>query len=523
MFLAIPLANKPSWHMPPWMTALLIVVNCAVFFGWQMPEPGAVERAAGRYAQTPLPAIELPAFADHLEARANRSEKPDDRARAEMAADMLEGKDYASLYEIMRDDDPFYQRLLGGQVIRPSHPGYAVWQEERPAFNAREPARVTAHWAESYLPEAPFRPVTWLTSAFLHGSWDHLLGNMVFLFLFGFTLEMALGPWRYLLCYLIGGVGASALSAWAYAGAGGYGLGASGAIAALMGMYVTLYRLRRIRFFYMVLFYFNYARWPALAVLPAYMAWELAQHLMGNDGVGHMTHLGGLITGALLMALLLALRQARTPDDALGRPPPSPAEAERAARQGELAALVAKARGLTNALRLDEAAPVWAQAARLAPRDQRVLQSWFECARQQPASEGFHAAARQIFKIPALDEATRQWQHRAWQTYLECARPAVRASPAAMQQLVRGFAAIGQWSDAERLAKALASMTPPPQGWADTLGALASSLVKSGQLQAARAWLPTLQRDAPAEPVTRWLLAQGAQGEKSSFTRQNHE
>lgn len=511
MFLAIPLANKPSWHMPPWMTALLIVINCAVFFGWQVPEPGAVARAAGRYAQTPLPAIELPAFADHLEVRANRSEKRVDRRHAEMAAAMLESKDYADLYEMMRGDDPFYQRLLDGQIIKPNHPDYAVWQEERQTFNAREPARVTEHWAESNQSDAPFRPITWLTAAFLHGSPMHLLGNMVFLFLFGFTLEMALGPWRYLLGYLIGGIGASALAAWAYAGAGGSGLGASGAIAALMGMYVTLYRLRRIRFFYIVLFYFNYARWPALAVLPAYMGVELLQHLLGNDGVGHMAHLGGLITGALLMALLLALRQVRTPDDTLGRPP---GEAERAARQSELAALVAKARDLTNALRLAEAAPVWAQAAHLAPHDERLLQSWFECARQQPASEGFHAAARQIFKLPALDEATRQWQHRAWQTYLECAKPGARTSPATMQQLVRSFAAIGQWSDAERLAQALARMTPPPEGWADTLGALASGLVKSGQLQAARAWLPALQRDAPAEPVTRWLLAQGGEGDK---------
>ena len=495
--------------MPPWMTVLLIVINCAVFFGWQMPEDGAVERAAGRYAQTPLPAIELPAFADHLEVRANFSEKPNDRRRAEMASELLERKSYTMLYQVMREDDPFYDRLLAGQVIKPNHPDYAVWQEERQSFNAREPARVTEHWSESMEPDAPFRPTTWLTATFLHGGPVHLLGNMVFLFLFGFTLEMALGPWRYLLCYLIGGVGASALAAWAYAGMGGAGLGASGAIAALMGMYATLYRLRRIRFFYMVLFYFNYARWPALVALPAWILWELAQHLMGSDGVAHMAHLGGLITGALLMAALMALRQARTPDDTLGRPPPEPAEAERAARRSELAALVGKASQLTNGLLLAEAAQAWARAARLAPQDPKVLQGWFECARQQPASEGFHAAARLIFKLPALDDATRQWQHRVWQTYLECAKPGARVSPQIMQQLVRSFTAAGQWRDAELLAQTLARMKPPPEGWADTLGVLVNGLVKSGQLPAARAWLPALQRDAPAEPVTRWLLAQG--------------
>ena len=66
MFLAIPLENKPSWRSPPWMTVLLIVINCVIFWGWQAPEEKAVERAAQVYAKTDLPAIELPLFLNHL-------------------------------------------------------------------------------------------------------------------------------------------------------------------------------------------------------------------------------------------------------------------------------------------------------------------------------------------------------------------------------------------------------------------------------------------------------------------------
>ncbi|MDR2240209.1 MAG: rhomboid family intramembrane serine protease [Zoogloeaceae bacterium] len=512
MFLAIPLANKPSWHMPPWMTALLIVINCVVYFGWQVPEESAVERASVTYAKTPLPAIELPAFAQHLKARADLSEKEQDRQQAEMAGEMLQRKAYRMLYQFMRSDDGFYTRLLAGQIIKPDHPDYAVWQKARADFNPREPARFTAHWAQSFEPDAPFRPVTWLTATFLHVGIEHLLGNMVFLFLFGFTLEMALGPWRYLVCYLICGIGGSALAAWAYAGVGSYGLGASGAIAGLMAMYVTLYRLRRIRFFYMLFFYFNYATWPALAVLPVYMGVELSQHLLGHMNVGYMAHLGGLIAGATTMSLLLALRQVHTPDETLGRPPPDPAETARAARAAKLAPLVANAKALTDRLQLAEAAQAWEQAARVAPRDMQVLQGWLDCARYQPASEGFHAAARLIFKLPAHDPATRQWQHRAYQTYLECAKPGMRLSPGTMQQLVRNFAVAGELKDAGRLAQALSRAAPLPEGWADTLNVLVNALVKSGQVQAARGWLPVLQRDAPDEPITRWLLTQGGDG-----------
>ena len=82
-------------------------------------------------------------------------------------------------------------------------------------------------------------PGRWLTVAFLHGSTGHLLGNMLFLFLFGFSVELALGRGLYLAFYLLGALGASALAAWAYAGKGSYGLGASGAVSALMGMYAV--------------------------------------------------------------------------------------------------------------------------------------------------------------------------------------------------------------------------------------------------------------------------------------------
>ncbi len=81
-----------------------------------------------------------------------------------------------------------------------------------------------------------------------------------------------------------------------------------------MGMYAVLYRLRRIRFFYQLFFYFNYVTAPALILLPAWIANELLQHLLGGQGIAYMAHLGGLLTGAALMAaaMRLAARRARS-------------------------------------------------------------------------------------------------------------------------------------------------------------------------------------------------------------------
>jgi len=274
-----------------------------------------------------------------------------------------------------------------------------------------------------------------------------------------------------------------------------------------MAMYVVLYGLRRIRFFYMVFFYFNYARWPALAVLPVYMGVELLQHFLSGPGVAYMAHLGGLLTGALLMGSLKLVRTFEDPaEQAAKRNAPDPEQTRRAE---ELALLTAKARQLTTQLAFADAAKTWHQAARLAPRDVQVLGAWFDCARHEPASEEFHAAARRIFRLPAHDVPARQLVHRAWRLYLETAKPAVRLAPAEMQSLVRAFAVQQQWQDADGLARALARMNPPPEGWPQTLEQLVASLMRAGRTDQARGWLPQLQHYAPDGELTRLLVKGG--------------
>src|SRR5262249_26378015 len=94
--------------------------------------------------------------------------------------------------------------------------------------------------------------VSWITSMFLHGSWDHILGNMLFLFIFGKNVEDAFGPLRYLVFYFAGGFAATAtqtamtLLFGSAAEAHTANLGASGAIAAVLGAYFVLYPNSRV-------------------------------------------------------------------------------------------------------------------------------------------------------------------------------------------------------------------------------------------------------------------------------------
>ncbi|QRI91864.1 rhomboid family intramembrane serine protease [Delftia lacustris] len=488
MFYAIPLEDRPRWSNPPWMTLLIILVNVLVFFGPQRSEERAQQAAAQFYAASALPGIELPRFVDWLQ----RTDSP-----IAKQAKVLQKKGLVEpLLQCMEQEPAFLALLRSGQIVVASDPLHGQWQTDRSRYEALQPPPFTTRWAQDYGEDAPLRPVTWITSAFLHASTGHLVGNMLFLFMFGFSVELALGRATYLLFYLLGAVGASLLSSWVLGGAGvyGHGLGASGAVAALMGMYAVMYRLRRIRFFYQLFFYFNYVTAPALILLPAWIANEVLQHFFSGRGVDYMAHLGGLLTGAALMALHLR----RKPRAALA--------GRHSAPDDGFDAHVANARRLGQALDMEGALRAWRAAAQLRPADTEVLRAWFAAARYAPASEDFHRAARRIFRLPARDAATLAWQHDSYRIYLDLARPGARIAPEDMARLVRRFTRARAFDDAEKLCHALLQAAPGQPGLGETLCLLVNGLLQQGLAQRARAWLPQLQRWAPDEAVTRLLL-----------------
>jgi rhomboid family protein len=156
--------------------------------------------------------------------------------------------------------------------------------------------------------------VSWITSMFLHGSWDHILGNMLFLFIFGKNVEDAFGPIRYLVFYFAGGFAATitqtamTLLFGTAAEARVPNLGASGAIAAVLGAYWILYPNSRIRTLVLVF----------IVKIPAYVylgLWFLYQLVEGNfglfsahangGGVAFFAHVGGFIFGVVVTRALM--------------------------------------------------------------------------------------------------------------------------------------------------------------------------------------------------------------------------
>jgi membrane associated rhomboid family serine protease len=489
VFYAIPLENRPSWRNPPWLTVLLILVNMVVFWGPQRSEENGRERAAHYYTKSVLPKLELPPFVDWLEKT--------DPKRGKQARRMLRFEEsYPQLLEALQNEKQFLQKLRADEVITPTNPRYDEWKRDRQQYEAMLPAPFTQRWAQDYGKDAESKPWTLVTAAFLHGSTGHLLGNMLFLFLFGFSVELALGRGTYLTFYLLGAVGASLLAGWAYAGKGSYGLGASGAISALMGMYAVMYRLRRIRFFYQLFFYFNYVTAPALLLLPAWIANELMQHWLGGQGIAYMAHLGGLLTGAALMAAAMLLGRVKTPETV---------RSEMVNDDDRFEQHVAAARKLSAAMKFEPACAEWRAAAALRPGDTDTLRAWFNTARLQPASDDFHQAARRIFRLPATDEDTLALQHTSFTTYLDQARPGVRLKPDDMARLARRFARIRKFEDADKLCRILLKTAPEHPELANTLSVCANGLLHAGERDRAIGLLPHLLRLAPNDMVTRAL------------------
>jgi membrane associated rhomboid family serine protease len=149
--------------------------------------------------------------------------------------------------------------------------------------------------------------ITLITSMFLHGSWMHIIGNMIFLWAFGPEIEDAMGRWRYLVFYFAGGIVAMISQVAADPHSTLPNLGASGAIAAVMGAFLVTYPRDRIR---SVLFIFIFVR---VTFIPAALLigfWFLSQLFdagsvadVQTGGVAYLAHIGGFIFGAVTARL----------------------------------------------------------------------------------------------------------------------------------------------------------------------------------------------------------------------------
>lgn len=431
----IPVGNRVNWKRPPVVTVLLILINCFVFYFLQGGDARSNDKSAEYYFSTELPNLELPRYAAHLE----KNGEPEE---SQQFNELLAKKDSVTLL-IMENDAKFMRELHDGHIITAQDTEFAAWSALRTQYESM--ASFTSRYV--YRVDTP-SPLTALTSAFMHGGFGHLFGNMVMLFLIGFLVESVIGKGLFLLAYLVSAY--AAIFMFSLVAGSGSLLGASGAIAGVMGLYTVIFGMQKIDFFYSVGFYFDYVRAPAIALLPLWLGNELYQ-FFNNQGsnVAYMAHFGGLLSGALMGALY----RWRTPA-LINRHHQEIETKENDDRSFQ------SGMDYLGAMEFQKAHNLFKVLYEKHPQDLNLARLCYRTAKHNPAGEDYHRAALRLLALPGMDAATSQQTHDIFHEYLNCAKPAPKLGPDLLARLAQRFAGSGQCDDAEKLTRLLQRTTP---------------------------------------------------------------
>jgi membrane associated rhomboid family serine protease len=474
----IPVGNRVDWKRPPIITLLLVLANCFIFFFVQSGDDRQDERAAEYYFSSGLPGWEFPRYAEYLESGAN----PGKAARFKELTDAHD----ANALPYMENDAAFMRELRAGHIIAADAPEYTNWNAQRKqyesmgSFTSRHIYRVGA-------PNA----LDAFSSAFMHSGFDHLFGNMAVLFLVGFLVETVIGRLLFALAYVVS-IYAS-IFVFSLTAHGGALLGASGAIAGIMGLYTVIFGLRKIDFFYSLGFYFDYVRLPAIMLLPLWLGNELYQFLTEKGAhIAYMAHFGGLVGGALLGVLYRTTRPAMIKER---HEMAESREIDQAAFQ----------RGMDHLGALDfrKALAVFNALLEKHPTDANLAWLAYRAAKPEPASEDYHRAALRILSAQAAGGESAKRLHTVFREYMESAQPAPRLGHDLAAALAQRLAVAGQCDDAEKLAAYLQRGAPSHPQLPAVLLALAQGHHRARQLDKYTAALKTLEARFPDSAETK--------------------
>lgn len=487
--LILPLHHPLTRRTFPFATAVLILLNVFVFVFLQSGDGRVYAEAARHYGDSGLAEIEAPLYQSHLQ-------EADEGGLRETLEQLPEAYRGARLAQAAQQDEAFRARLAAGELFADAE----AWRDWQPLAETFEQLRNRAVTQRFALNAGEPGPKGLLGSMFLHGGWEHLFGNMLFLGFLGLLVEGALGPWRFTGLYLVSGIGAGlAWVAWE-GGAPALLVGASGAIAGLMGALAVLWGSRRIRFFYWFFILFDYVKAPAILLLPAWLGWELFQ-LFAIEGsrVAYAAHAGGIVAGALLA---LGARQFDwVREDFMADEPDAPRTEDH----------LAQALAHLGQMRLIEAEALLAPLAEAEPQRLDVALARYRVARygQKRVHAGLLDRAHAVLDARAGSAADTREQ---WAILQDLAKLELRADGARVARFSARLAAIGEAQAALELLETVDAERAPDLDLAQHWLSLALRLSEHGNATLGqRALRGLVQRfpQAPQAQKARFLLSEG--------------
>lgn len=487
--LIIPLHKAISRRNFPLVTLLLILLNGVVFIVFQGGDDKVRMEAASYYQQSGLEEREWRWLEDYVPGYEmdfrNRMARLDQAAAKDVDAQRIA----LARSRMVASHPDFLPALRSGDIIDPGSDRYADWQSDRAEFERLMDQSVTRQYMMHY---DDVDPVALISHMFLHGGVGHLVGNMLFLLLLGILVEGALGPGLFLVAYLVAGLGGSALSLAVHWGTPTGMLGASGAIAGLMGLFTVLYGRLRVRFFYWVWVYFDYVRAPAIVLLPVWLGWELLQFAVADgSNVAYEAHAGGIITGALIAVGVRALGWQR--DEFLQ---------EEAHREDDRETLEAAQQDLA-ALNVTRAKHRLRPLLERNAGDTGLLKSWYHACKIQKEDPDLHDAAGRILVLPGDTAEERTLVIDTFVDYRQRASPKLTASQATdlCCRLLRWEAL----EEGRLLLDRLMRLNNPPGELARACLLAAQQLQRQGQTEVARPYMDAAQRLSSDPAIMRAL------------------
>jgi membrane associated rhomboid family serine protease len=149
------------------------------------------------------------------------------------------------------------------------------------------------------------------TSMFVHGGWLHILSNMWILFVFGHNVEATMGSFRYLIFYLLAGAAAALMQVYVQPESPNPLIGASGAIAGVLGAYLILFPQARIASLVFLIIFFTIVEIPAAVFLLLWMGLQVYSGLFhASGGIAWWAHIGGFLFGAVMVSLFAVREKA---------------------------------------------------------------------------------------------------------------------------------------------------------------------------------------------------------------------
>ena len=472
--LIVPLRGNIGRKNPPVITISLILINCFVYFAFQLGDDENYLRAINYYVESGLADIEITHYKSYLKDDPEQDD-PDSNRKMDRTTTMR-------YYGEMRGDTRFQYRLINEEIISPDDPDYAEWKELR--NNYTEQLSEVVSFEYGLRPASP-KPVAYFTYMFLHGGSGHLIGNMIFLWLLGCMLEPGFGKILLSVFYVATGLLAVTVFQLIYSQSHIPLVGASGAIAGLMGGTAVIYWKKKIRIFYSLGFYFNYKRLRAIILLPIWMGNEFAQLFFGGvSNVAYVAHIGGIAGGALFGFILLKLPKLLHNQEAF-----------KEEQVDESAMMMEKALKCVSELQLGEGRDLLEQVLEKKPDHRIALGHLFNIDKMDPDDVRFHETAGRLLTLLIRNRSTYDEAYLVYMEYSELTPAALSPELSIRMSIV--LSTLGHADESGRIVSAFLKKKPGLPGLPTALLKLSNAYMDKGLSKNAEKCLQVIRKRYP--------------------------